>query len=414
MPWTWSAAARWFPRITGERGAGPVTISRPSAPTLLALGGLLALAAAMGVGRFMYTPLLPHMEQGLGLSKSAAGLLASVNYLGYMIGALLAASPLVPGSRRRWMLAGLAASAATTAAMGWAQGMAALLALRLLGGVASALVLVFCSALVVQRLTLSGRPGLTALHFAGVGSGIAASSLLVAWLAAGGADWRAMWLGGGLLAATALVLVAAMVREDAGAPSPGGGSARERPALLRALVLSYGLFGFGYVITATFIVSMVRSLEAVRELEPYIWLLVGLAAAPSVWLWSRIARRVGVVPAYAWAFVVESIGVAISVLWQSPVGLVLAAVFLGGTIMAITALGLVAAGDLSRRDPRRTMAVMTAAFGFGQIVGPLFAGLVADRTGSLVMPSLLASLTLLAGAVIVARALRRHRSSGGD
>ncbi len=383
-------------------------------PPLLALGGLLALAAAMGIGRFMYTPLLPHMEEGLSLSRSAAGLLASVNYLGYMAGALLAASPLVPGSRRRWMLTGLAASAVSTAAMGWLDGMAVFLALRFVGGVASAFVLVFCSALVVQRLTLSGRPELTALHFAGVGSGIAASALLVAAMASVGADWRAMWVAGGSLALAALLGVAWLVREDAGAPAPGPKESREQPALLRALIVSYGLFGFGYVITATFIVSMVRSLEALRDIEPYVWLVVGLAAAPSVWVWSRIARRTGLVVAYSWAFVVEAIGVALSVLWQTPAGLLLAALFLGGTIMAITALGLVAAGDLSRRDPRRTMAMMTAAFGLGQIVGPLFAGVVADRAGSLVMPSLLASLALLAGAVIVARALRRHhRTDGG-
>ncbi len=381
---------------------------RPS-PVLLAVGGLLALAAAMGIGRFMYTPLLPHMEHGLGLSKSAAGVLASVNYLGYMVGALLAASPLVPGSRRRWMLAGLSASAASTAAMGWLDGMAVYLVLRFVGGVASAFVLVFCSALVVQRLVLAGRPALTALHFAGVGAGIAVSSIMVAGLALLGADWRGMWIGGGVLAAFALAAVALLVREDAAGQRATEQPVRARPMLLRALVVSYGLFGFGYVITATFIVSMVRSLDAVRELEPYIWLVVGLAAAPSVWMWSRIARRTGVVAAYAWAFVVEAIGVAVSVLWQTPAGLLLAALFLGGTIMAITALGLVAAGDLSRRDPRRTMAVMTAAFGFGQIVGPLFAGMVADRTGSLVLPSLLASAALLAGAAIVAAALARRQ-----
>ena len=269
----------------------------------------------------MYTPLLPYMEQGLGFSKSAAGLLASVNYLGYMAGALLAASPLVPGSRRRWMLTGLAASAATTAAMGWFDGMPMFLLLRFVGGVASAFVLVFCSALVVQHLARAGRPALTAVHFAGVGTGIALSAVMVAAMAWGGSGWRGMWVAGGGLAAVILVLVVWAVGEDAAPPSGPAEPKPQRPVLLRALVVSYGLFGFGYVITATFIVSMVRSTESVQALEPVIWLVVGLAAAPSVWLWSRIARRTGVVAAYAWAFVVEAIGVALSVLWQTPAGL---------------------------------------------------------------------------------------------
>ncbi|KAA3626588.1 MAG: YbfB/YjiJ family MFS transporter, partial [Proteobacteria bacterium] len=166
---------------------------------LLALGGLSALAVAMGVGRFLYTPLLPMMEAGLGLSKSQAGLLASSNFLGYLVGALLAASPLVPGSRRAWMLGGLALSAATTAAMGVADGMTTFLALRFAGGVASAFVLVFCSALVVHRLASNGCAAYTPLHFAGVGTGIALSAVLVSLLAMVAVGWRGMWLASGVL-----------------------------------------------------------------------------------------------------------------------------------------------------------------------------------------------------------------------
>lgn len=373
---------------------------------LLAVGGLAALAVAMGIGRFIYTPLLPMMEAGIGLSKSQAGLLASANFLGYMAGALLAASPFVPGSRRAWMLAGLALSGVTTAAMGVADGMTAFLVLRFAGGVASAFVLVFCSALVVHRLAANGCAAYTPLHFAGVGTGIALSALMVTALAAAGVGWRGLWLAAGALSLALLVLVWRLVRADAGAPAAAPSTVAERPAMLRTLILSYGLFGFGYVITATFVVSMVRSMEAVRALEPVIWLVVGLAAAPSVWFWSKVARRTGLIAAYAWAFVVEAVGVAASVLWPTIPGLLITAVFLGGTIMGITALGLMAAGNLSRRDPRRTMALMTAVFGLGQVIGPLFAGIVADRTGSLALPSLAAAAALLTGAAMVFRRLR--------
>src|SRR5690349_17621861 len=156
-----------------------------SNPVALALGGLIALAAAMGVGRFVYTPILPVMAEALGLSKAGTGLIASANFIGYLIGALLAGAPRLPGGRRSWMLGALAVSALTTGAMGVVTSMPAFLLLRAVGGAASAFVLVLASALVLDRLAAVGRPGLSSVHFAGVGSGIAVSALVVSLLQAG-------------------------------------------------------------------------------------------------------------------------------------------------------------------------------------------------------------------------------------
>src|SRR5277367_6319175 len=125
-----------------------IAVSRPTEAVQVALGGLIALAAAIGIGRFVYTPILPAMMEALGLSKSAAGLIASANFLGYLLGALLGALPTLRGSRRTWLIGSLLVSALTTAAMGWTQTVATFLALRFIGGGASALVLVLASALV--------------------------------------------------------------------------------------------------------------------------------------------------------------------------------------------------------------------------------------------------------------------------
>ena len=107
------------------------------APLTLAIGGLLAMAAGIGIGRFVYTPILPPMVEALHLSKSEAGLIASANFVGYLLGAIVATLPL-PGSRRGWLLGALIVNAAGLAAMGVANSLALLLLLRLIAGVASA------------------------------------------------------------------------------------------------------------------------------------------------------------------------------------------------------------------------------------------------------------------------------------
>src|SRR5204863_2466133 len=150
------------------QSAAPAMTKRP---LFLSLGGLLAMAAGIGIGRFVYTPILPPMIEALHLTKSQAGLIASANFIGYLAGALLAAARL-PGSRRAWLIGALALNAAGLAAMGVVSSLAALLLLRLVAGLASALVLIFASALVLDRLAAAGRGGLSAVHFAGVGTGI--------------------------------------------------------------------------------------------------------------------------------------------------------------------------------------------------------------------------------------------------
>ena len=367
----------------------------------VALGGCIALAAAMGIGRFVYTPILPFMVESLGLSQAQAGIIASANFLGYLLGALAAAKASLPGGRRRWFLISLAISATTTAAMAAEASVPLFLLLRFASGVASAFVLVFSSALVLDRLAAAGRPGLTALHFAGVGIGIAGSAVLVALLAAGGVGWRGLWLASGGLALLALLAVLRLVPAEQEPPPlpPRNGKAPPNPRLV-ALILAYGLFGFGYVITATFISTLVRLTPELQWLEPYVWLTVGLAGIPSVAVWAWIARRLGNGRAFAVACLVEGVGVALSVLGSGAAAVLFAAALLGGTIMGITALGLVHARSLSNGDPRRAIALMTAAFGLGQMIGPGFAGFAYGIAQSFTLPTLVA-----AGALIAAFAL---------
>ena len=369
-------------------------------PVSLSIGGLLALAAALGIGRFVYTPILPHMMGSLDLTSPQAGLIASSNFLGYLMGAVFAAHSL-PGGARLWLMLSLGTSALTTACMGLSESMLSFMLLRFIGGGASALVLVLASSLVLDRLARAGRAGLSAVHFSGVGAGIAVSALVIQAIAIGEGEWRAMWFIAGLISLAATIAVACLVpvsNEHVSDQDPIG--VLRTGFALRRLVMAYGLFGFGYVITATFIVTMVRTGPQSRAIENLVWLVVGLFAMPAVGIWSAIGRRFGELRAFSTACLLEASGVALSVLSTGSGGLLLSAALLGATFMGLTALGMVAAREMSGGS-RRALALMTAAFGIGQAVGPVVAGFAFDVTGSFYLPTLTAAAALVLASLLV-------------
>ena len=370
----------------------------------VAVGGLVALAVGLGVGRFVYTPILPFMTAELGLTPAEGGLVASANFLGHLLGAVAAVWARMPGGRRAWLLGSLALSAATTGAMGLTTAMAGFVALRFAGGVASALAIVLSTAIVLERLAAYGRPGLSWMPYAGVGVGIALSAVLVAGLAAHGADWSTLWLGSGVLSLLGLLacayLIDATPESESESVPPGEAVARRG---LPALALAYGLFGFGYVITATFLSQLVRTTPEVAALEAVVWLTVGVAAVPSVAFWLWLDRRYGNCTAFAAACLVESLGVGASAFETSTWAVLFAAVGLGGTVMGIVALGLITARRMSGGDARRIAAVMTASFGLGQMIGPAYAGYAYGIADSFRIPTLTAAAALLVAAVLTAR-----------
>lgn len=380
-------------------------------PVRAAIAGAVAMAVAMGLGRFFYTPVLPGMMAGLGLNAADAGIIAAANFAGYLLGAVLAAYGWAAGFERRLAVGALTATVLLLLAMGLLSGVAAMSVVRFLAGLASAFAMIFTSGIVLSIGLLHRDPRVQMVHFSGVGIGIAVSALLVYLLSflsfAGLAGWRVDWLAGALVGAVGLVLVARLL------PRPEGGATSLREPAIRwtrplvALTLSYGLFGIGYVVTATFIVAIAREGAESPLLECLTWLVTGAAAAVSVIAWKPVERRFGVAMAYLLALLVETVGVAVTVTLPFPVSALIGGTLLGLTFIVVTAYGLQLGRILASESPRRVLALMTAAFGLGQIVGPLGAGFLAANTGSYVLPSLAAAgiLLLAAGTTVFGGAL---------
>jgi predicted MFS family arabinose efflux permease len=372
--------------------------AQPGSPARLALATLVALALAMGVGRFAFTPLLPLMQAESGLSLTGGSWLAFANYLGYMVGALAAVWLRVPAYAM--VRAGLAGTGAFTAAMGLLEGFGAWWLLRFAGGVASAFVLVYGSAYTFERLALERAERWGGVAFSGVGLGIAASGIACALLAALGAGSQAIWVA---LGAGSLVLAALVWRTFRAEPRRAAAGVRDAPAPLRGwdariwtLVLAYATFGFGYIIPATFLPVMARDMLGAAFANQLFWPLFGLAASASALAIARLggsaARRV-----LAAAYLAQAAGVLAPALWASAASIVLANLLVGGTIVTITMLGLKEARLRAGANAAPLMAAMTAAFGLGQIAGPVFAGYVVEWTGGFA-PALWSAALLLAAA----------------
>ncbi|RPF37884.1 YbfB/YjiJ family MFS transporter [Streptomyces sp. TLI_185] len=345
----------------------PSPPSSPSSPWTHVAQGAAALAAGMGVGRFVYTPILPLMHTQAGLSADAGANLATANYVGYLVGAL--AGILLPALvRSRTVLRGsLLALTTTLAAMPVAQSTAAWGALRLLAGVVSALVFVVAASSLLHHLR--GHPAhLSGWAIGGVGAGIALSGLLLLALRSV-ADWRAAWWASAVL--TALLTVGAWnLRPEAAAPASSEKPESTAPRTHRwfgALFVSYSLEGIGYIVAGTFLVAAIGQ-GSPGWVGNGSWVLVGLAAVPSPALWARLGRRWSRPALLLAALVVQAVGIALPALIGGTAAALLSAVLFGGTFLGISMLALATGAHL--RFPR-SVALLTAGYSVGQILGPL-------------------------------------------
>jgi len=374
---------------------------------LPALRGALALAAAMGIGRFAYTALLPETQLALGAGDDVAGALASANLLGYLAGVLAARQ--LAGRRERGgaLRLGLAVTALATALGAATTSLAAWAVLRVAAGVASGLVFVLASA-----AALEAAASHAGLLYSGVGLGIALSGSVAA-LAPPGAGYRPPWLALALIASglslpafRSLAGPPGALAAPAAARAPGGS-----PLGLSRLSAAYFLEGFGYIVSGTFAVAAVRRTPGLEDLAPWTWVLTGLAAVPSALLWASFGRHLGTARALAAAHLLQAVGMSLPCLWRSPAAALAGAALFGGTFMGITTLAMAAGRRLAPEAPGRIVGTLTAVYGVGQVLGPLVAGALSKRLGDPAPAVLLAAgAVALGGALLVAPVPFRGRA----
>ena len=344
---------------------------------LIVAVGIVALAVAMGVGRFAFTPMMPLMLRDGTITAATGAEWAAANYAGYLAGALTSARfSRNPKLGLLIALFGVAVVTPAVALLDAGSGAIPGILLRACAGVFSAWVLVCASSLCLAELARRHASHVGGWIYTGVGIGIALTGTLT-WL--GGrqpASW--LWIELGALAAAGAAAVLTWLQPSSGNLPAGSPNRPARPHQTPGkrlgagtFVLCYGTFGFGYIVPATFLPTMAREQVADPLVFGLTWPLFGLAAALSVgaaarWLSGRPRGRV-----WALAQGIMALGTALSVLTHALWALAVSAVLVGGTFMVATMAGLQLARELTPDNPTPLLARMTVAFAAGQIAGPL-------------------------------------------
>jgi len=189
----------------------------------------------------------------------------------------------------------------------------------------------------------------------------------------------------------------------AAAASAGAAPARRWMALM---IASYFCAGWGFVISATFTVAIVERQPLLAGQGPWAWLLVGLAATPAVFLWDRVARRLGEVQALLIAFGLQTVSVLLPALSGSLAAALAGALLYGATFIGIVSLTLALVGRRSPGNPGKAMARLTLSYGAAQVSAPALTGAMVHMSGNYHGALWLTAVVLMLGMGLLTRLLR--------
>jgi predicted MFS family arabinose efflux permease len=376
----------------------------------ITLVGAVALALAMGIGRFAFTPLLPMMREDGLVSVADGGVLASLHFLGYWLGALFATK--IPCPPRMALRLCLLAIGVGTWAMGVTDNFTVWLILRWLAGVCSAWALVLVSSYYIKQLAETGHGDLQGWVFSGVGAGICIAGLASLAFMVNQIDSSLSWQIIGAVSLLAIGAICYAMGNEIPAVRPiAHDREQQHGALDWRIVIAYGVMGLGYIIPATYLPVMAREIVQSPMIFGWSWPVFGLAAFVSTLLTAKLHRRFSNRRIWAASQFIMAAGLVLPTLYPHITTIIAAGLCVGGTFVIITLAGIKEAHRIAPpQDVMRHIAVMTAAFATGQMIGPVFASSVYDLTQSFAVALIVTSATL----IITAMTLVGGSSRRGD
>ncbi len=365
--------------------------------------GIISLVLGIGIARFAFTSLLPSMLEHF-LDVTSTGILASVNFAGYLSGAIFAVFIKDINAKVRYFRIGMILSVLTTLILGLSDNMTLWLIARPIAGFGTAMGMVVGSAIVMTKLNMPDKTKAMGIHFSGIGIAILVTDLIAKGVIASGYGWHTAWLvlamAGIPMAAYAIYILSfdQHVRQDAVVHRFD--LSIFTPFVIM-LTIAYFTEGVGFVVQATFLPDIINAIPGLETWGSRTWTLVGLAGIPSCIIWMRLAHRYGSVPVIITAMGLQVVGVLLPT-WTDNIYLILlSGILYGGTFVGLVALFLNLGGRIAAHNPVVLMGAFTTAYGIGQVTAPLYSVALVHQTGSYNAALYVTALILLGGIVLL-------------
>lgn len=367
------------------------------------LAGIIGLFIGVGVARFAYTSLLPSMLDDKTLSLTFSGVLASTNYVGYLLGALFAVFIKDIDTKVKYFRLGLVLCVVSTAMMGVATQDMWLIVSRIIAGFGGAMALVVGAAIVMVKLNFEDKTKAMGIYFSGIAIALAVSDI-IARLVLTIDTWQVSWLALALSAALVAPYSWYILSTDQKIQANNINHSLDKNLFSRfviILIVAYFTAGVGMVVQGTFLPTIIQSLPGLESFAGFTWLLVGLAGIPSSIIWMRLAHKYGNVNIIIIAMIIQIIGILIPTLSSNLYLNLLSGILYGGTFVGLVALFMHLGGKLAGKNPVMLMGALTTAYGIGQVSAPLYAVTLTDQSGNYNQALYVTAIIVFSGVIML-------------
>jgi predicted MFS family arabinose efflux permease len=363
--------------------------------------GICAVILTVGIARFTYTPFLPLMLKQTDLSLVNSGWLATFNYIGYLMGVLLVSFTNNLSFKFRFYQCCLLVAVLSTIAMGMIAELYGWVVLRFIAGVSGTAGVILSSGFVLSWLKHHQLKPELGLHFMGLGLGIAIPGTAVVLMNHFFA-WDSQWILMGLFGIVFFIPAWLWIPPPLSTQHKASQTLAEPPrSWMIKLILAYACAGVGYVVSATFIVAILENMPQLAGKGDWIWVVLGLAAAPACFLWDKVANKAGEINTLLLTYVLQTVAILIPVFSDSLLANLIAAAIFGCTFTGIVSLMLTFIGHKFPKNPAKAMARLTICYGIAQIIAPAAAGYLASHNGNYNLALMLTAMIMVAGMVFL-------------